>query len=48
MNVCCQFNSLSFESLLLSDGNCRDEGPNYILGLGPWPRTWGDLRTNKR
>ena len=26
---------------------CRDRGPNYILGLRLYPRTWGDLRTNK-
>ena len=25
----------------------RDKGPNYMLGLGPWPRMWGDPRTNK-
>ena len=25
----------------------RDKGPNYILGLGSCPRTWGDPRMNK-
>ena len=26
---------------------CRDQGPNYILGLGLYLRTWANPRTNK-
>ena len=25
---------------MLTHVNCRVKGPNHVLGLGPWPRTW--------
>ena len=42
------FSSFFFLFLCVWIKYYRDEGLNYILVLGPWPRTWGDPRTNKR